>query len=190
MKFELAYFQSNSCRRNPASKYLLKVRDGGNVVKFRVVNKDILITICIVLVSLLLTVGNFTTCFYSFCRWLWAGNSLMSYKLSICAVIRVDSITSEGTGIAHRLCIVHSFCFVVFPYEVFWFCYICCTFCFLTGQVTFVGYIGCNVPFWNFFSDILELGTYSECYCFVIPIIILVSTFFVLLCLESFAQSF
>ena len=44
---------------------------------------------------------------------------------------------------------------------------------FLIGQVTFVGYIGCNVPFWNFFSDILELVVYSECYCFVIPIIIL-----------------
>ena len=114
----------------------------------------------------------------------------MSNKLSICAVIKVDSIAFEGNGITHRLRIVRSFCFVVFPYEAFWFRYICCTFYFLMGQVTFVGYIGCNVPFWNFFSDILELGTYSECYCFVIPIIILVSTFFVLLCSEWFAQSF
>ena len=31
--------------------------------------------------------------------------------------------------------------------------------------------------FLGIFSDILELGTYSECYCFVILIIILVSTF-------------
>ena len=57
----------------------------------------------------------------------------------------------------------------------------------------FVGYIGCNVPFLNFFSDILELGTNSECYCFVILIIILVSTFctyYVLLCLKQFAQNF
>ena len=114
----------------------------------------------------------------------------MSNKLSICAVIRVDSIASEENGITHCLRIVRSFCFVVSPYEAFWFRYICCTFYFLIGQVTFVGYIGCNVPFWNFFSDILELGTYSECYCFVIPIIILVSTFFVLLSLEWFAQSY
>ena len=33
----------------------------------------------------------------------------------------------------------------------------------------FVGYIGCNVPFWKIFSDILD----CECSCFVIPIIIL-----------------
>ena len=43
MNFELSYLQSNSCSRNPKSKYLFKVRDGGNVVKFRVVNKDMLI---------------------------------------------------------------------------------------------------------------------------------------------------
>ena len=114
----------------------------------------------------------------------------MSNKLPIYSVTKVDSIASEGNGITHRLRIVLSFCFAVFPYEAFWFRYICCSFYFLIGQVTFVGYIGCNVPFWNFFSDILELGTYSECYCFVIPIIVLVSTFCVLLWLEWFAQNF
>ena len=113
----------------------------------------------------------------------------MSNKLPICAIIRVDLITSEGNGMTHRLHIVCSF-FVVFPYEALWFHYICYTFYFLIGQVTFIGYIGCNVPFWNFFSDISKLGTYSECYCFVIPTIILVSTFCVLLCLEWFAQNF
>ena len=41
--------------------------------------------------------------------------------------------------------------------------------------------------FLGIFSDILELGTYSECYCFVIPIIILVSTF---LCFAMFGMSF
>ena len=51
-------------------------------------------------------------------------------------------------------------------------------------------YISCNVPFWNFLSDILELGAYSKCYCFVIPKIILVSPFCVLLCLAWFAQTF
>ena len=114
----------------------------------------------------------------------------MRNKLSICAIIRVDSIASKGNGITHRLCIVRSFCFAEFLYAAFWFRYIYSTFYFLIGQVTFVGYIGCNVPFCNFFSDVLELGTYSECYCFVIPIIILLSTFFVLLCLEWFVQSF
>ena len=105
----------------------------------------------------------------------------MRNKLSICAVIRVELITSEGNGITHCLHIKRSFCFCAI-YAVLSI--------FFVGQVTFVGYIGCNIPFWNFFSDNLELGTYSKCYCFVIPIIILVSTFFVLLCLESFAQSF
>ena len=37
----------------------------------------------------------------------------------------------------------------------------------------FVGYIGCNLPFWNFSWDISELGTYNKCYCFVIPVVIL-----------------
>ena len=41
----------------------------------------------------------------------------------------------------------------------------------------FVGYIGCKVPFFVLFSDILELVTYRDCYWFEIPIIILVSTF-------------
>ena len=84
----------------------------------------------------------------------------------------------------------HVFLFCCIPYEAFWFRYKCWTFNFFDRTSYFVGYIGCNVPFWNVFSDILELGTYSECYCFVIPIIILVSTFCVLLCLEWFAQSF
>ena len=37
------YFWNNSCNRNSLSKYLLKVRDRGNMLKFWVVNKDILI---------------------------------------------------------------------------------------------------------------------------------------------------
>ena len=36
-------FQNNSCSWNSTSKYLLKVKDGGNVVNFRIANKDILI---------------------------------------------------------------------------------------------------------------------------------------------------
>ena len=48
----------------------------------------------------------------------------------------------------------------------------------LTRKSYFIGYIGYIVPIWNFFSNILELGTYSECYCFVIAIIAVVSTFF------------
>ena len=57
MNLELPYHQSN-CNRNTASKYLLKVGHGGNVVKFRVVNKDITIMLLVVL-----TAGNVTTCF-------------------------------------------------------------------------------------------------------------------------------
>ena len=36
-------FQNNSCSWNPTSKYLLTVKDGGNVVNFWITNKDILI---------------------------------------------------------------------------------------------------------------------------------------------------
>lgn len=56
------YFRNNSCNRNSLSKYLLK--DRGNMLKFWVVNKDIL-TMLFVLFwpSLLLTVGNVTICF-------------------------------------------------------------------------------------------------------------------------------
>ena len=36
-------FQNNSCSWNSTSKYLLTVKDGGNVVNFWITNKDILI---------------------------------------------------------------------------------------------------------------------------------------------------
>ena len=80
----------------------------------------------------------------------------MSNKLSICAVIRVDSSASGVNEMTHCLRIVRSFCFVVFPYEAFWFRYKCWIFNFLDRKSYFVGCIDCNVPLWNFSSDILE----------------------------------
>ena len=121
---------------------------------------------------------------FMFLLLLWADNSLMSNKLSICAV-RVDSIGPEGNGITHRLRIAR-FCFLNSPMRPFHFG-INAGFSFFDRTSYFVGWIGCNVPLWNFFSDILELGTYSERYCFVIPIIILVSTF---LCFAMFGMIF
>ena len=42
-------------------------------------------------------------------------------------------------------------------------------FLFLIARVIFGGCNDCNVPFRNFFSYILELGTHSKCYFFVTP---------------------
>ena len=52
MNFELPYFQSNSYSRNPVCKYLAKSEMEimwlkKNVVKFRVVNKEILIMLIV-----------------------------------------------------------------------------------------------------------------------------------------------
>ena len=65
------HFQNNSCSWNSASKYLLKVKDGGNMVKFRVASEGILIKLfTLFLLCLMLTVDHVTTCFLCFCCWL------------------------------------------------------------------------------------------------------------------------
>ena len=43
----------------------------------------------------------------------------MSNKLSICVVIRVESIASEENEITYRLHIARYFCLILFPYEAF-----------------------------------------------------------------------
>ena len=121
------YFENNSCSRNSANNCSKSEMEG---MWRRSGLKIYYNAIYVVLVSLLLTV-NVTTSFWCFWCWLWGSNSLMSHKLSICAVIRVDSIASEGNGITHRHRIARSFCLSYF-----------------------VEYIGCNVPFWYYFSDI------------------------------------
>ena len=64
----------------------------------------------IVLLSLLLTLN---ICHYLFDVFV-IGFQQVIRKLSVCGIIRIESIVSEGNGTAHYHRITRSFCFVVF----------------------------------------------------------------------------